>query len=289
VRPSASEVEYLILRDVNAKPYLLARVLWPQVCQAISAQRPDWKADPGLFDLPYDPSSESVSFEQATRIAADWGARLPSDETPAVSGPPMIRRMPPNWSNLSPAERRAWGLEFVKIGPGKPGAVPTAEEPEHVPSPRRARRPWRQRVRPPALGENAPGDNALEENALEENAPGDNAHEASAHEGHDTELDTELDHTELDHTELDHTELDHTELDHTELDHTELDDIELDHIELDTELDDTELGYSELDETEVNAIADAFGPGAPAVNATPASEPGCLDPDEEPRRRALQR
>jgi hypothetical protein len=259
VRPSASEVEYLILRDVNAKPYLLARVLWPQVCQAISAQRPDWKADPGLFDLPYDPSSESVSFEQATRIAADWGARLPSDETPAVSGPPMIRRMPPNWSNLSPAERRAWGLEFVKIGPGKPGAVPTAEEPEHVPSPRRARRPWRQRVRPPALGENAPGDNA---------------HEASAHEGHDTELDTELDHTELDHTELDDTELD---------------DIELDHIELDTELDDTELGYAELDETEVNAIADAFGPGAPAVNATPASEPGCLDPDEEPRRRALQR
>ena len=141
--PGATELQYLILRDVNAKPYLLARVLWPRVCHAISAQRPDWKDDPGLFDLPYDPSAESVTFEQATRIAADWGARLPSDETPAVSGPPMIRRMPPNWSNLSPAERRAWGLEFVKIGPRTPLAPVFTEENDRTPLPRKARRPWR--------------------------------------------------------------------------------------------------------------------------------------------------
>jgi hypothetical protein len=139
-------LQYLILRDVNAKPFLLARVLWPRVGQAISAQRPDWKDDPGLFDLPYDPSAESVTFEQATRIAADWGTRLPSDEAPAVSGPPMIRRMPPNWSNLSPAERRAWGLEFVKIGPRTRLAAETAEQIERVP----LRRPWRRRRAAPA-------------------------------------------------------------------------------------------------------------------------------------------
>jgi hypothetical protein len=48
----ATEVQNLILRDVNKRPFLLARVLWPAVCHAISAQRPDWKEDPGLFDLP---------------------------------------------------------------------------------------------------------------------------------------------------------------------------------------------------------------------------------------------
>ena len=58
--PNATEVKYLVLSD-GMNPYLLARVRWPDVAQAISAERPDWQYDPGLFDLPYDPSSATVT------------------------------------------------------------------------------------------------------------------------------------------------------------------------------------------------------------------------------------
>jgi hypothetical protein len=83
------------------------------VAQAITAGCRDWQDDPGLFDLPYDPSSAIVTLAQATAIAASWGASLPSGATLSSSVPPLIRRMPANWSNLSPAEKRAWSLEFV--------------------------------------------------------------------------------------------------------------------------------------------------------------------------------
>jgi hypothetical protein len=107
---AAAEVQYLVLPD-GRNPYLLARVRWPDVAQAISAGRPDWQDDPGLFDLPYDPSSATVTLAQAASIAASWGANLHSD--PADSATPLIRRMPANWSNLVPAEKRAWSLEFI--------------------------------------------------------------------------------------------------------------------------------------------------------------------------------
>jgi hypothetical protein len=45
------EVSYLVLTDRTA-PYLLARVRWPDVAQAITIGNPDWLEDPGLFDLP---------------------------------------------------------------------------------------------------------------------------------------------------------------------------------------------------------------------------------------------
>lgn len=104
-----ADVRYLVLPD-TVSPYLLARVRWPDVAQAISAERPYWQHDPGLFDLPYEPSSATVTPAEAASIAASWGARL-SDPTDPV--PFVFRRMPPNWSNLVPAERRAWSLEFV--------------------------------------------------------------------------------------------------------------------------------------------------------------------------------
>ncbi|MGA3215823.1 MAG: PilZ domain-containing protein [Acidimicrobiales bacterium] len=100
----------MVLPD-EIKPYLLARVRWPDVAQAISAGRPDWQEDPGLFDLPYDPSSVTVTRAEATSIAEAWGADIDSDTAlPALS---LIRRMPANWSNLVPAEKRAWSLEYV--------------------------------------------------------------------------------------------------------------------------------------------------------------------------------
>jgi PilZ domain-containing protein len=104
-------VKYLVLAD-RAAPYLLARVRWPDVAQAITANCPDWLDDPGLFDLPYDRSSVPVSFAQAASVAAGWGRQLRTE--PAGSVPSLVRRMPANWSDLTPAERHAWGLESVR-------------------------------------------------------------------------------------------------------------------------------------------------------------------------------
>jgi hypothetical protein len=108
--PDPDEVTYLVLAE-RSVPYLLARVRWPDVAQAISANSPDWLNDTGLFDLPYDPSAVTVSFPQAASVAAGWGRQL----GPGVAGgvPAFIRRMPANWSHLSPAERHAWGIESV--------------------------------------------------------------------------------------------------------------------------------------------------------------------------------
>jgi hypothetical protein len=106
----AGEVQYLVLPDPS-NPWLLARVRWPDVFQAISAAEPDWRSDPGLFDLPYDASSVAVTPEEAAAIAEAWGADFPSADQGAVPGPSLIRRMPANWSDLSPAVKRAWSIE----------------------------------------------------------------------------------------------------------------------------------------------------------------------------------
>jgi len=110
VMPATGEVMYLVLAE-RAVPYLLARVRWPDVAQAISAAAPDWLDDPGLFDLPYNPGAVMVSFPQAASVAAGWGRRLHTEAADDV--PSYIRRMPANWSDLSPSERRTWGIEFV--------------------------------------------------------------------------------------------------------------------------------------------------------------------------------
>ena len=109
---ATGEVRYLILRE-GPEPVLLARVRWPDVCEAVSAGRPDWLEDVGLFDLPGDPAGEAVTEEQAATIAESWGVLLPVGPAPPGTRPTLIRRMPANWSNLSPAERRAWSLEVL--------------------------------------------------------------------------------------------------------------------------------------------------------------------------------
>jgi hypothetical protein len=113
VSAGRGEVQYLVLPDTT-HPYLLARVRWPDVYQAISPVRPDWQDDPGLFDLPYDPSSTPVSYAEATAIAGDWGAQLLAEETARNAKLVLMRRMPANWSDLSRAERRAWSIEYPK-------------------------------------------------------------------------------------------------------------------------------------------------------------------------------
>lgn len=108
--PDTGEIAYLVLTD-RAAPYLLARVRWPDVAQAITVGNPDWLDDPGLFDLPYHPGAVKVSFAQAASVAAGWGRQLRAEAAEGV--PSFIRRMPANWFDLSPVERRAYGLESV--------------------------------------------------------------------------------------------------------------------------------------------------------------------------------
>lgn len=110
MKAGLGEVRYLLLAD-RGVPYLLARVRWPDVAQAITAGCPDWLDDPGLFDLPYSPSAVTVSFSQAASVAAGWGKQLRTEAAVGVAS--FIRRMPPNWCDLSPAERRAWDIESV--------------------------------------------------------------------------------------------------------------------------------------------------------------------------------
>jgi hypothetical protein len=112
-RRHVKPVAYLVLPNAES-PFLLARVRWPDVYQAISAVRTDWQDDPGLFDLPYAPASVHISYEEASAIAEEWGARIPSEDAAQERGPSLIRRMPSNWSNLSTAERRAWSIEIEK-------------------------------------------------------------------------------------------------------------------------------------------------------------------------------
>jgi hypothetical protein len=107
-----SEVQYMVLTN-GVDPYLLARVRWPDVAQAISAECLEWQEDPGLFDLPTDPSGVRVTPDEAAEIAAGWGVNLFSDDAFHASGGSLIRRMPADWSNLAPAEVRAWSLDFV--------------------------------------------------------------------------------------------------------------------------------------------------------------------------------
>jgi len=115
----SGEVRYLVLAD-RGVPYLLAMVRWPDVAQAISAASPDWIEDSGLFDLPYSPSAVTVSLPQAASVAAGWGAQLHAEAAQDVTS--YIRRMPANWSDLSPSERRKWGIEAVGRGraPARP-------------------------------------------------------------------------------------------------------------------------------------------------------------------------
>jgi len=85
-----AEVQYLILGD-GVQPYLLARVRWPDVAQAISEDCPGWLDDPGLFDLPYEPASQKVSSGRAAEIAAEWGAQLPLASSTGLSAPRLRR------------------------------------------------------------------------------------------------------------------------------------------------------------------------------------------------------
>ncbi len=109
------KMAYLVLGGAT-NPYLLARVRWPDVAQAITAGCRNWLDDIGLFDLPYEAVSSEVTYTQAAAIASDWGASLPSEETAIECARPLIRRMPAEWSGLTPAEERAWSLEFVTTG-----------------------------------------------------------------------------------------------------------------------------------------------------------------------------
>jgi hypothetical protein len=110
----SGDARYLVLPAGEA-PYLLAWVRWPDIAQAISPAHPDWLNDPGLFELPYEPSASVVSFAEAAAIAASWGASLP--ESPIhQSGPALIRRMPADWSKLTPAEMEFWSLQLVLNG-----------------------------------------------------------------------------------------------------------------------------------------------------------------------------
>jgi hypothetical protein len=128
------EVRYLVLPDPT-NPWLLARVRWPDVYEAISPTQPHWQADVGLFDLPYDPRSTVVSRSLAAAIAAEWGAKMPSAGAVASPAPEFVRRMPAKWSDLSPAEKRVWSIDLLDAA-------------RHTPAGRSRSRRWGRRTRP---------------------------------------------------------------------------------------------------------------------------------------------
>jgi hypothetical protein len=136
------EIKYLALPDLE-HPYLLARVRWPDIFQAISPMRPDWQDDPGLFDLPYSPSSAPLTYEQAAAIAAEWGALIPSSEGDEMPRRALMRRMPADWSKLSRAERRAWSIDDEQR-PGSARVNGAQTEQQDTPSSGGKRR-WRWR------------------------------------------------------------------------------------------------------------------------------------------------
>lgn len=121
-------IQYLLLSNLS-EPFLLARVRWPDVFQAISPVRPDWQDDPGLFDLPYSPASTSITRAEAAQLATQWGAELPSEDVVQAPGPSLIRRMPSDWTNLSTAERRAWSIELDKAPRLAAGVLDSASSP----------------------------------------------------------------------------------------------------------------------------------------------------------------
>ena len=136
-------VQYLVLPNVD-NAFLLARVRWPDIYQAISPVRADWQDDPGLFDLPYSPGSMHISYEQACEIAAEWGTEIPSEEADQQQpAPTLIRRMPADWTSLSTAERRAWSIEIEKSARQELAAAAVKDlpvQPAGAPEARRRRR-----------------------------------------------------------------------------------------------------------------------------------------------------
>jgi hypothetical protein len=151
-------VKYLVLPNVE-NAFLLARVRWPDIYQAISPVRADWQDDPGLFDLPYSPGSTHISYEQACEIAAEWGTEIPSEEADQQQlAPTLIRRMPADWTSLSTAERRAWSIEIEKSARQELAAAAVKSipiQPEGAPEAGAAakrRQLWRRRRDVPATG-----------------------------------------------------------------------------------------------------------------------------------------
>ncbi len=151
-------VKYVVLPNVE-NPFLLARIRWPDIYQAISPVRTDWQDDPGLFDLPYSPGSLQISYEQAAEIAAEWGTEIPSEEAEQQPAPTLIRRMPADWTSLSTAERRAWSIEIEKSARQELAAAAVMSmpvQPEVSPgaaAPAKRRRLWRWRRDVPAIVE----------------------------------------------------------------------------------------------------------------------------------------
>jgi hypothetical protein len=145
----AGEIQYLVLAHAG-EPFLLARVRWPDVAQAVTPGCLEWQEDVGLFDLPGDPGSAPVTLDQAVDIAVGWGAQLPSEPT-VGSGPLLIRRMPANWSDMPPAERRAWSLDLAPSKSRRRRPRVTAEATPSTP-PRPARRLALRADRRPSTG-----------------------------------------------------------------------------------------------------------------------------------------
>lgn len=103
------EMSYLVLTD-RAVPYLLARLRWPDVAQAMTVSNPHWLEDPGLFDLHYDSSAVNVSFSQAASVASGWGMEL---RPGAAADGPIVKRRSSSLLEKSRRNGHAWSIALV--------------------------------------------------------------------------------------------------------------------------------------------------------------------------------
>lgn len=99
---------YAVERDASGNPYLLARLRWPDIAEAVSPHDRLWTTNWHLFNMLYESTGEWVGEDYARELALSWGASF--DAVRAVLAKP-----PKAPNQMTPDELRTWA-EGVAAG-----------------------------------------------------------------------------------------------------------------------------------------------------------------------------
>ena len=70
-----ASITYIVEPDAK-NPWLLARVRFPDLCEAIGPKRPEWTHSLDFMDLVHGSDGEIVTEDEARKLAESWGATL---------------------------------------------------------------------------------------------------------------------------------------------------------------------------------------------------------------------